>query len=141
MTDEQSQDIRHRGVLSSVMDLPWHVVMSQTIIWQSGAPFNGLLPNDANGDGVFTDRPYVNGVSLPLNGYRQPRLFAWNVRLLKAIPIYKESHKLEVSLEFFNLINASNFTTTNTTVGSATFGVKNAPGVPFEMQLGIRYKF
>ena len=43
---------------------------------------------------------------------------------------------------FFNLTNASNFTpTTNTTVGSATFGVLNVPGTPFEMQLGVRYKF
>jgi hypothetical protein len=61
--------------------------------------------------------------------------------LLKAFPVGKESRKLEASIEFFNLINASNFTTTNTAVGSATFGVLNVPGTPFQVQLGGRYKF
>ena len=61
--------------------------------------------------------------------------------LLKGIPVYKETHKVEVSAEFFNLTNASNFTTTNTALGAATFGAKNVPGAPFQMQLGVRYKF
>jgi hypothetical protein len=135
------QDIRHRAVFSGVFDLPFHILLSQTITWQSGVPFNGVLPNDANSDGVFTDRPFVNGVSAPWNGYRQPRYFGWNMRLLKAFPVGKESRKLEASIEFFNLINASNFTTTNTAVGSATFGVLNVPGTPFQVQLGGRYKF
>jgi carboxypeptidase family protein len=135
------QDIRHRGVLSGVLELPWRIVLSQTMVWQTGAPFNGILSNDANSDGIFNDRPFVNGVSEPWNAYRQPRFFNWNLRLLKAIPIRKESQKLETSIEFFNLINASNFTTTNTTVGSRTFGVPNVPGTPFQVQLGGRYKF
>jgi hypothetical protein len=135
------QDIRHRAVLSGVFDLPWNIVLSQTITWQTGVPFNGILRTDANNDGIFNDRPYTSGVSAPWNGYRQPRFFAWNLRLLKAIPVYKETHKAEVSAEFFNLTNAGNFTTTNTALGAATFGVKNVPGAPFQMQLGVRYKF
>ncbi|HYL39495.1 MAG TPA: TonB-dependent receptor [Bryobacteraceae bacterium] len=135
------QDVRHRAVLSGVFDLPFHALLSQTITWQSGVPFNGLLPNDANADGIFTDRAFVNGVSAPWNGYRQPRFFGWNMRLLKAFPLGKESRKLEASIEFFNLINAANFSTTNTTIGSASFGVRNVPGTPFQVQLGGRYKF
>ena len=134
------QDIRHRGVLSGVFDLPWRITLSQTIILQSGLPYNGVLRTDANNDGVFNDRPFVNGVSAPFNGYRQPRFFNWNLRLLRAIA-FRETQKIEVSLEFFNLTNASNFSTTNTTIGSATFGVPNVPGTPFQMQLGLRYKF
>jgi hypothetical protein len=135
------QDIRHRAVLSGVFDLPWRIVLSQTIMWQTGVPYNGVLRTDANNDGIFNDRPYTNGVSAPWNGYRQPRYFNWNLRLLKAFPIRKETRKLEVSTEFFNLTNASNFSTTNTTLGAATFGVKNVPGTPFQMQLGARFKF
>src|SRR5258706_11421430 len=135
------QDIRHRAVLSGVFDLPWGIALSQTIMWQTGVPYNGVLRTDANNDGIFNDRPYTNGVSAPWNGYRQPRYFNWNLRLLKAFPIRKETRKLEVSTEFFNLTNASNFSTTNTTLGAATFGVKNVPGTPFQMQLGVRYKF
>ena len=134
------QDIRHRGVLSGVFELPWRITLSQTITYQSGVPFNGILRNDANNDGVFNDRPFKNGVSAPWNGYRQPRYFNWNLRLLKSIPIH-ESQKVETSIEFFNLTNASNFTTTNTSVGTPTFGVKNVPGTPFQMQLGARYRF
>ena len=135
------QDIRHRAVLSGVLDLPFGIAVSQTITWQSGVPYNGILRTDANNDGIFNDRPYTSGVSAPWNGYRQPRYFNWNLRLLKAFPVYKETHKVEASIEFFNLTNASNFTTTNTTLGAATFGVKNVPGTPFEIQLGVRYKF
>lgn len=134
------QDIRHRGVLSGVFDLPWRITLSQTIIFQSGLPYNGVLRTDANNDGVFTDRPFVNGLSAPLNGYRQPRFFNWNLRLLRAIT-FREKQKVEVSVEFFNLTNASNFTTTNATLGSTTFGVPNVPGTPFQMQLGVRYRF
>jgi hypothetical protein len=134
------EDVRHRAVLSGVFDLPRHFVLSQTITYQTGLPFNGVLKADANGDGVFNDRPFTNGVSAPWDGYRQPRFFGWNLRLLRSFTVH-EHQVIDGSVEFFNLTNASNFTTTNTTVGSATFGVRNVPGTPFEMQLGLRYKF
>jgi hypothetical protein len=135
------QDIRHRAVLSSVFDLPLHFVLSQTIMWQSGVPFNGVLRTDANNDGIFNDRSYSSGVPAPWNGFRQPRYFNWNLRLLKAFPLRVETRRLETSIEFFNLTNASNFSTTNTTLGAATFGVRNVPGAPFQIQLGGRFKF
>lgn len=133
------RDIRHRLVGSSSINLPAGFVVSQIINWQTGRPFNGRLADDANGDGVFTDRPYQNGKSIPFNAFRQPRFFNWDLRLIKEIP-HHEKGKLALSLEFFNLTNASNFTTTNTIVG-LDFGKPNIPGPPFQMQLGAKYTF
>lgn len=136
-----ANDIRHRAVLSNVFKLPYGIIMSQILNYQTGFPYNGVLSTDANGDGNLNDRPYINGVVMPLNSYRQPRFFNWNMRLMKQIHIHSERNVLEPSVEFFNLINASNFTTTNTTVGIASFGVLNVPGTPFESQFSVRYRF
>lgn len=135
-----ANDIRHRGVLSSIFTLPHGLIMSQIISWQTGMPFNGVLPTDANGDGNLNDRPYHNGVVVPLNNYRQPNYFNFNMRFMKDIRI-RENTKLEPSAEFFNLTNASNFTTTNTTVGTAAFHKNNVPGAPFQVQFAMRLKF
>jgi hypothetical protein len=136
-----SRDIRHRAVGSAVVDLPFDVSMSHIVTFQSGLPFNAVLATDANGDGVFTDRPYVDGRTMGRNAFRQPRYFNWDVRLLKRFPIPAVKGKTEVSLEIFNLTNASNFSTTNTVFGRTTFGQLNVPGQPFQVQLGVRHRF
>lgn len=134
------RDIRHRFVASGVVDLPFGFSISQVFARQAGRPFNGRLSVDANSDGVFNDRPYVNGKTIPLNAFRQPRYANWDFRVLKQF-LFAEKHKAEISAEFFNLTNESNFTTTNTIYGSATFGALNVPGAPFQMQIGARYRF
>jgi hypothetical protein len=136
-----ANDIRHRAVLSNVVKLPYGIVMSQILTYQTGFPYNGVLSTDANGDGNFNDRPYHNGIPEPLNNYRQPVFFNWNVRLIKQFRIHGDRNILEPSVEFFNLTNASNFVTTNTTVNLTSFGVLNVPGTPFETQFSLRYKF
>lgn len=135
-----ANDIRHRGVLSSVFTLPHGIIMSQIINWQTGLPFNGTLANDANGDGNLNDRPYHNGVVEPLNNYRQPNYFNWNTRLMKDFHI-NEHTIIEPSAELFNLTNALNFSTTNTTVGTSSFHQLNVPGTPFQAQFSARLKF
>jgi hypothetical protein len=134
-------DVRHRAVLSNVFKLPYGIVMSQIVTYQTGLPYNGVLSTDANGDGNFNDRLYSNGVVQPLNFYRQPVFFNWNVRLMKQIRIHSDRNLLEPSAEFFNITNASNFTTTNTTVNISSFGKLNVPGTPFEAQFSVRYRF
>lgn len=136
-----NNDIRDRAILSNVFRLPYGIIMSQIINYQTGEPYNGVLATDANGDGNLNDRPYHDGIVEPLNNYRQPRFFNWNMRLMKQIHFHSERQYLEPSVEFFNLTNASNFTTTNTTVGISSFGKLNVPGTPFEAQFSIRYQF
>lgn len=135
------RDIRHRIVASSILDLPLGFTVSHIVTWQTGAPYNAVLPNDANGDGVFTDRPFVGGRTIGRNAFRQPHFFDWDLRILKRFSVPHLAGKTELSLEMFNLTNASNFTTTNTTFGLPTFGGLNVPGQPFQVQLGLRHRF
>lgn len=123
-----ANDVQHRAVLSSVVQLPF------------GFAYNAVLPNDANGDGNLNDRPYRNGLVEPLNNYRQPKYFNWNTRLTKDWK-FAEKHTVQTTAEIFNLTNGSNFTTTNTTVGTAAFRRSNLPGPPFRVQLSARYRF
>jgi hypothetical protein len=136
-----NNDVRHRAVLSNVVTLPYGVIWSQILTYQSGVAFNAVLPTDANGDGNLNDRPYFNGIVVPLNSYRQPRFFNWNMRLMKDFHLGSEQKVLQPSVEIFNLINADNFTTTNTTVGTTAFRRPNVPGAPFQVQFAMRFKF
>jgi len=135
-----ANDIRHRAVMNNVFTLPKGIIFSQILTFQTGLPFNGTLSTDANGDGNLNDRLYTNGVVQPLNFYRQPRLFVWNTRLMKDFRIH-ERHIVTVSAEMFNVTNASNFTTTNTTVNISSFDKLNVPGTPFEAQFSAKYRF
>jgi hypothetical protein len=135
------RDIRHRVVASSVVDLPGGVVLCNIFNWQTGIPFNATLPTDSNNDGTFTDRPYSNGVSIPLNAYRQPHYIDLDLRIIKEFKVKKENSRIQLTFEIFNLTNASNFTTTNTTYGKSTFGQFNVAGAPLTVQLGGRYRF
>jgi hypothetical protein len=135
------RDIRHRVVASSVIDLPGGIKFCNIFNWQTGIPFNATLPTDANSDGVLNDRPYVNGVSIPLNAYRQPNYVDWDMRIIKDFKVKTENSRIELTFEVFNLTNSSNFTTTNTTFGRSTFGQLNVAGSPLTLQLGGRYRF
>jgi len=135
-----ANDVRHRAVLSSVVQLPFGLSWSNILTYQSGIAYNAVLPNDANGDGNLNDRPYRNGLVEPLNNYRQPNYFNWNTRLTKDWK-FAEKHTVQTTAEIFNLTNGSNFTTTNTTVGTAAFRRSNLPGPPFQVQLSARYRF
>lgn len=50
-------DIRHRVVVSGSVPLPWHFTTSLFLIANTAPPFNIVLGQDLNGDGIFNDRP------------------------------------------------------------------------------------
>jgi hypothetical protein len=50
-------DIRHRGFLGGVINLPRAVSLNPLVIISSGAPFNITTGIDSNGDTLFTERP------------------------------------------------------------------------------------
>ena len=50
-------DIRHRITVGGSVPLPWHFSASLFLIANSSPPFNIVLGQDLNGDGVFNDRP------------------------------------------------------------------------------------
>jgi hypothetical protein len=99
-------DVRNRMVLVGSYTAPWGLRFSPFIIAQSGTPFNITLPQDANGDSFFTDRPSYaqpgdtdtistpygtfnlasNGSNpIPINLGNGPALFSFNLRASKTI--------------------------------------------------------
>jgi hypothetical protein len=52
-----SFDVRHSVTIFGNVSLPWGVSLNPFIIANSGRPFNITRGIDANGDGVFTERP------------------------------------------------------------------------------------
>ena len=96
-------DTRHRMYLSGTVGLPFKITASPMIALNSGSPVNITTGRDANGDGIFNDRPSFataasknvyntrwgsfNGAPLPgellipVNYAEGPGQFSVNVRL------------------------------------------------------------
>jgi hypothetical protein len=52
-----ANDVRNRGYLGGLINLPWKFVLNPFLIAQSSAPFNITTGTDLNGDSQFNDRP------------------------------------------------------------------------------------
>ena len=50
-------DIRNRIIVNGSVPLPWHFNVSGFLSANTAPPFNILLGQDLNGDGIFNDRP------------------------------------------------------------------------------------
>jgi hypothetical protein len=161
-------DVRHRGVLSGVWDLPWGLQASSTLEWLTGTPFSAFTGVDSNGDGQLTDRPIIAGVPLLRNSFRQPNDFQHDLRIAKTFRFAREN-SLEWSAEMFNVWNTKNYAyainpNEQGPIGAignlwgrgqtplSTFRAKYLPdgslnsnglyiGSPFQLQLSLRYHF
>jgi hypothetical protein len=59
-------DIRHRILVSGSVPLPWHFTTSLFLTANTAPPFNIVLGQDLNGDGIFNDRPaFATDLSRP----------------------------------------------------------------------------
>lgn len=50
-------DVRHSFVLNAFFNAPFGIRLSPLVVAASGRPFNIILGQDLNGDGLFTERP------------------------------------------------------------------------------------
>jgi hypothetical protein len=101
-------DRRHQFVANPVFYLPFGFEVSSAVRLRSGRPFNSLVGNDTNGDGVTADRPMlVPGVELPRNYFTNRPLYDVDMRAQKGFK-FGESRRLVFSAEFFNILNRSN---------------------------------
>jgi hypothetical protein len=110
----------------------------------TGRPINPLTGNDANNDGIFTDRPTVNGVHLARDSFRQPSFYTVSLRLSKTFTVGPLG--LQVFGECYNCTNTGNKFATNNTYGtaqtpSATFAAATGVGTPRTFQLAARVDF
>lgn len=111
-------DQRHRVVTSFVWDLDYFRnanaaaryllggwSLSAIITAQTGQPFSNAVGGDPNNDSNgFTDRVPQDG----RNTNYAPTIANWDLRILKAIPIY-ERLKIQLALDAFNAFNHANF--------------------------------
>jgi outer membrane receptor protein involved in Fe transport len=135
-------DVRHRLVVSAVMESPWKVngwmgylannwQLSPVIQAQSGLPYSlgtsGSAPGGLSG-GVNGSNGAFRIDTIGRNTFRQPSTLVPDVRLSKSI-VVKENYTLEVLGNMFNIINKPNVTGVNTLGYSiATSNVTTASG-------------
>ncbi|MGA8034520.1 MAG: carboxypeptidase-like regulatory domain-containing protein [Candidatus Acidiferrales bacterium] len=110
-------DITNQVKGGAVVDLPWGITWSTNFIVHSGLAYPAYSNIDLNGDGVVNqfaqnDRPVVQVGSgkpflLPEYPGRQPAFYNWDMRVAKDLN-FKERYQLRLSVDFFNLTNASN---------------------------------
>ena len=130
-------DIPHRFVFSPVYE--WHKIgwsdnavaralfsdytISSIIQFQSGTPYSALVSGDPNNDGNrATDR-------LPgtvRNQFRTPAIYQFDARLTRSIN-FKESMRVRLIVEAFNLFNRPNVATVNNTFYAFSGGTLNLP--------------
>lgn len=125
-------DQRHRLVLSGVLQssaenlLLKNWVMSPIFVAQSGRPFNLLTGIDSNADGRSqSDRP---GLAGRYTGKGEP-LYSFDLRVGRRF-FAKESRFLELTVEWFNMLNRTNFVGINNVLGAACTTSDGANFVP-----------
>jgi hypothetical protein len=71
-------------------------------------PFNPTVGADLNGDGINNDRPLnAQGDTFYRNSFRNEPIFDMDLRVQKTFA-FKETRRLVISGEFFNILNRAN---------------------------------
>jgi hypothetical protein len=160
-------DVRHKFVGSATGNLPWGFLVSGIMNYRTGLPFSAVTNVDSNKDGLFTDRPIINGVPMLRNSFRQPNFFNVDMRASWSRKI-SESQRVELLFDFFNVLNhRNNFYSASTNESSTTalgarWGTGQTPlstfrtfrkpdgslnqgamtvSTPFQAQVGLKYRF
>ena len=139
------RDVKWRGAANASYEHTFgNVTMFSSVLftYQTGRPYNAYT-DDANKDGIATDRATIDGVVVGRNTFRQPDSYTVDVRL--GLGFQLGPGTLAMFLDVFNLTNTGNRSTTLTTYpgsGSTAFGTLNAfTTTPRTLQLSGRYDF
>ncbi|HEY1340220.1 MAG TPA: hypothetical protein VGF59_22065, partial [Bryobacteraceae bacterium] len=161
-----NMDARLQFSTYGVYNLPLGFEVSGLFRVRSGFPLNPRTGADTNGDGAATDRPLqAAGVPFGRNSFRNRAVYGDDLRLMKDFK-FGETRKVQLSVEFFNLLNIDNVVFGGTTsiyglgVGAngaavpvdSRFLVLKTPdgryntqntqtGFPYQTQFGIRFFF
>ncbi len=122
-------DARHLFTLNGLVTLPLGFEVSGIIRARSGLPLNPFTGTDTNEDLFNSDRPLqAPGVYFKRNSFRNRSISNVDMRILKAFTLWNEQTRLQLSFEFFNLLNAGNIQYLANNVGG---GVNNiyGPGI------------
>ena len=137
-----SNDVPHILTIDATYVLPYSVSLSAIAAFKSGLPVDPQAGADLNGDGFNTDRPGT----LARNSYRLPTSKTIDIAAAKSFA-FIGSHRIEIRMDVFNLLNATNVTGVNTVYGrvigspAATFMQPTAVSNPRQLQFAVRYRF
>jgi hypothetical protein len=141
-------DERHRVVVFGVFDLPGGIQVSPIFQAATPRPYNLTAGTDLNADGNNTDR-YIDpatGQQVSVNSQRGDPFWLVDTRVTKYFTFGRETRRLGVFAEFFNLLNTTNFGQTYNGNGRSVLfrqpiGFIPGSGYPFQVQFGARFSF
>jgi hypothetical protein len=150
---------------SGMLHLPWKVELSATFDARSGQPYNITTGTDANGDGVFNDRPSyasapgsgiyqtpfgllttntVNG-TIPRNLGTMPALVHFDTNLSRTFALNPKdkdhARTLSLNARSANLLNHANIAGVDTVLSSSSIGAPIAAEDARRIELGARFSF
>ncbi len=101
-------DARHTANAWFVLPLPLGLETAGIFRMRSGAPITAITGADNNEEFNANDRPYLApGVPMPRSSFRNRTVYFNDLRVLKSIAL-GEARRLQISAEFFNLLNLDN---------------------------------
>ena len=101
-------DQRHRAVVMTSYQLPFHLTIGTLMQFASSRPFTATTGVDNNGDGLNNDRPVVNGKVIGKSAFRSTPTSDVGVFVEERIKP-SERTTILLRLEGFNLLNHGNF--------------------------------
>jgi hypothetical protein len=149
-------DVRHRGTLGAVFQIPWGLQYSTSFQANTGRPFNALAGLGGLRNAVRAVDP-ATGEMFARNSFRAgPEVantqggsgglafMSWDMRLSKIFKVGKDK-SIEALFEVFNITNHANFNRdnyisrfTSPAFGSATDILKNSQR---QAEGGLRFRF
>jgi hypothetical protein len=141
------QDVAHRFTLTALSELPAGFKLSGLVTLESGRHYNIFVGSDSNADGnPNTDRPSFIG----RNSYEGPGYASVDLRIGREFALGGRA-RLDLTADFFNLLNRTNVKDVNTVWGGIDINVPPAPQFgfgtprdvfnPFQAQIGAKLKF
>jgi hypothetical protein len=137
-----SNDVPHILIMNGTYMLPYSISLSAIGTFKSGLTVDPQAGTDLNGDGFNTDRPGT----LARNSFRMPTWKSIDISAAKSFAL-GGSQALEVRMDVFNLLNATNVMQVNTTYGRVvgsplpTFMQPTRVANPRQFQFAARYRF
>ena len=136
-------DVRHRGTLGAVVQLPALFQVSTALQANSGKPFSASAGLGGLRASVRAIDP-ATGQMFPRNSFRASNFFSWDIRLSKMFKLGGD-RELEALFEVFNITNHANFdrdnyvfTYSSTNFGNPTNVLKNSQR---QGEFGLRFRF
>jgi hypothetical protein len=149
-------DVRHRGTVGAIFQIPWGFQYSTSFQANTGRPFNALAGLGGLRNAVRATDP-ATGLMFDRNSFRAGpdvvtsnggsgglAFMSWDMRLSKVFKVGKDK-SVEALFEVFNITNHANFNRddyisrfTSPAFGSATDIIKNSQR---QAEGGLRFRF